>query len=241
LYLAGNYADAIKYYNAAIKKDVRNPKYYSAVADCYKQLGQIEKAMLYYDYADKLGGVPQEDYNDKKEKEALGRSNLLANNVSILTAGIFNIYYERRFLDRLSLGVDVGYFWSMSLMSLASGGGSNISGVGYMVGSKLNWFFEGKALTGLFAGPEFYYYGINVSSKSQDIYGRTTESKINFGVFTTGAHFGYRMIFDGGLSIDAILALIYISSASINLGGSTNTLKFAIILPSLGTNVGYAF
>src|ERR1035437_2649853 len=151
LYLAGNYADAIKYYNAAIKKDVRNPKYYSAVADCYKQLGQIEKAMLYYDYADKLGGVPQEDYNDKKEKEALGRSNLLANNVSILTAGIFNIYYERRFLDRLSLGVDVGYFWSMSLMSLASGGGSNISGVGYMVGSKLNWFFEGKALTGLFA------------------------------------------------------------------------------------------
>lgn len=59
-YLAGNYDNALKYLNAAIKLDVRNPKYYSAAGDCYKQMGNIEKALVYYDYADKLGGVPQD-------------------------------------------------------------------------------------------------------------------------------------------------------------------------------------
>jgi tetratricopeptide (TPR) repeat protein len=232
-YLDGRYSDAIKYLNAAIKLDIRNPKYYTAVGDCYKQTGQIEKAMLYYDYADKLGGVPQDDYNATREKENLKRANLIAVNPSVMFAGIINLYYERRITDRISAGIDTGYMWSSLLMGFI-GSGSDASGFGDMFGTRLNFFFEGKALSGLFAGPELYYYSLNADVVTIDEFGDRTSSKFQAGIVTAGAHLGYRYIFDGGLSADVMLGVNYIKCNS----GSFN---ISLVLPTLGANIGYAF
>jgi tetratricopeptide (TPR) repeat protein len=235
-YLAGNYSNALKYLNAAIKLDVRNPKYYSAVGDCYKQMGNIEKALVYYDYADKLGGVPQEDYYEKKEKESLSYSNLIATNPVTLSLGLMDIYYERRIFDSLSLGIDLGYAWTTSIIDL-SFGNAGFSGIGYSLGGRVNWFFQKKALTGFFLGPELYYYGYSMTLNSNDGSGVTDVSKATIFIITAGLHLGYRMIFDGGFSLDGIFSVNYLSNFS---DGSVQFAKIALILPAVGANAGYA-
>jgi len=108
-----------------------------------------------------------------------------------------------------------------------------------MLGGKVNFFFEGKALTGLFAGPELYYYGGSITAKNTDMYGTPYEYKTELSVITAGGHIGYRLILDGGLSIDGILSVNYIRSGNINFNGTP--FSFGLVLPTLGANAGYAF
>lgn len=237
-YLAGNYANAIKYYKMAIKLDIRNPRYYSAIGDCYKQSGQIEKAMLYYEYADKLGGVPQEDFYEKQKKEIQKKANIVSVSPLLVSGGIVNLCYERRITDGISASVDAGYIWALSLLSIASSG-SSISGFGYMLGGRVNFFFENKALAGIFAGPEVYYYNGGITAITTDSYGVQTEIKSSMSITTMGGHVGYRLILDGGLSLDGVVAVNYITSGVINFGSTAITL--GMVLPMLGLNAGYAF
>ncbi|MBN1114352.1 MAG: hypothetical protein JXA66_03345 [Oligoflexia bacterium] len=238
-YLNGNYGNALKYYGKCVKLDARNPKYYSAIGDCYKEMGSIEKAMLYYDYAEKLGGTgEEEDFYQKREKETRKRANLIATNPTVLFSGIVNLYYERRITDFISAGVDFGYIWATSVLSFVSGG-SSVSGFGYSAGVKANFFFENKALTGAFAGPELYYYNAGITVVATDEYGDPTVSKTELSLITAGGHIGYRLIMEGGLSIDGVVSILYIKSSPIDFGGSSITLN--MVLPMMGAYAGYAF
>ncbi len=231
----GNCANAIKYYNSAIKLKPKEGKYFSAMADCLRETGQVEKSMSYYNYAEKLG-IKEESEN--QPNPAANRSNMIAVNPSVLLSGFFSLYYERRIFSHLSAGVEGGIAYSMSFLSLASAG-SKVSGFGYNLGSRINWFIDGNALSGLFFGPECYFYGANINVTVSDSYGTVVENKTSVSIMSAGAHLGYRWIFENGISLDGIVGLAYITSGLIKFGDME--VKLGIILPTLGTNIGFAF
>lgn len=143
----------------------------------------------------------------------------------------------RRIFDSLSLGIDLGYAWSISLIELLAGN-TSFSGIGYSLGGRANWFFQKKALTGFFLGPELYYYGYSMTLSSNNGSEGTDVSKAAIYIITAGLHLGYRMIFDGGFSLDGIFSINYLSNFS---DGPVQFAKIALVLPAVGANAGYAF
>jgi tetratricopeptide (TPR) repeat protein len=231
LFKKGMFSQAMKYYKAAAKLDKTNPEYYLGIGECYRQMGQSDKAMLYYDYVDRLGGNQTVDEKYEKQVTLIAeKSNFMGSNALILFSGIVDLYYERRILQSLSLGVDAGYIYLAALAGFTGSNGKKGSGYGYMLGARLNWFIEKEALAGMFVGPEFYYYYVYYNTGSY-------ENKA--GIITPGLHAGYRWLDSGGFFADIILGVCLISGRDIYIDRKTTQL--AIVLPTLGLYLGGAF
>lgn len=114
----------------------------------------------------------------------------------------------------------------------------------YMAGLEYNFYPQGRSLNGWYLAPVF-----NVFILSQDhfmgndahgnpVYSNKLETSF-FPLF--GAHFGYRWIWDSGLTLDLNIGIgLVFGEGFMDLEGSP-TANSAVLLPLLGCDLGYAW
>jgi hypothetical protein len=148
--------------------------------------------------------------------------NIISANVWPYLGGFFNLGYERKILDILSVRIR-GLYWS--LFSTITNGTSNFMGCGLDV-----YFYpQGKACRGWFLGPRLDMLYIGNSSGNLQIY-------------TAGGQVGYKWVNDGGFEMALALGATANISNKVSTGYTDTeigVLKGA--LPTFDFDLGWAF
>ncbi len=156
--------------------------------------------------------------------------NIVAINALSYLVGFFNVSYERKIIDNLSLRVR-GMYWP--LVNAISNGSGNFFGFG----GDLFFYPMGKACTGWFVGPRY------------DAFFLTAKSGGNEGTWTimmAGGSAGYRWVWEGGFEMGiGFGAWTNVSSSySVKSGAeqASGDLKlFNSISPTVDYEIGWAF
>ncbi|MCE5300570.1 MAG: hypothetical protein LLG37_06835 [Spirochaetia bacterium] len=148
--------------------------------------------------------------------------NIISVNVWPMVGGFFNLGYERKIADIMSVRVR-GLYWSLFNMFLA--GNANFVGTG------VDMFFypAGKACKEFFAGPRLDYFYIG----NQDW---------NLQIMMAGGQIGYRWLFEGGFEIALILgAWCNVSNKASDGAEITSIGVLSGVLPTFDFELGWAF
>jgi hypothetical protein len=168
--------------------------------------------------------------------------NIISANVLVYLIGFFNIEYERKIFDALSIRVRAS---DWALLSL---GNSSSGSVGlYGVGADLYIYPAGKACRGFFFGPRIDNYWIAEKSNVTDLTtGNTVTQTGTLSNLRLGVQFGYKWVFDGGFEMaialggwSGVSSTWSWSGGGQSTNGTTNPLGG--FLPTVDYDIGYAF
>ncbi|MBN2753690.1 MAG: DUF3575 domain-containing protein [Candidatus Goldbacteria bacterium] len=150
--------------------------------------------------------------------------NVISVNVWPYLGAFFNLGYERKIIDNLSVRVR-GFYWGM-----------NQAGWGLMgYGADIFFHPQNKALVGWFVGPRFDSW---VASYSEN--GETANGALYF----LGLQAGYRWVFEGGFEMGISLGGMKNFAASITSPDANFDVDppfSGVILPSFDYELGWAF
>jgi hypothetical protein len=163
--------------------------------------------------------------DDSIENETVvSADNVISANVWPYLAAFFNLGYERKLMDGLSVRVR-GEYWGLSQNHWSLSG----------VGADVFFYPAGKALKGWYLGPRFddciFAYSDSGTSGNEMFY-------------FVGGQAGYRWVYENGFEMALSLGALKNIAASVSLNGTDMPKEPPlkdIMLPTFDFDLGYAF